>query len=82
MVNCDGRCVEAEDPRRDRDVVRKETLRAMEQVFVDQLYSCQIILQCGDAITVRSYEKDASPSNLPSLKGDGNWASFLRITKD
>ncbi|WOK98406.1 hypothetical protein Cni_G07117 [Canna indica] len=33
----------------------------------------QIILQRGDAITVRSYAKDALPSNLPSLKGDGNW---------
>ncbi|WOL02955.1 hypothetical protein Cni_G11674 [Canna indica] len=38
MVNCGGRCVEAEDPRRDGDVVRKETLRAMEQVFADQVF--------------------------------------------
>ncbi|WOK99905.1 putative ATP synthase 24 kDa subunit, mitochondrial [Canna indica] len=35
-----------------------------------QLYSAQIILQHGNAITVRSYANNASPSNLPSLKGD------------
>ncbi|WOL13386.1 hypothetical protein Cni_G22156 [Canna indica] len=42
-----------------------------------QLHSSQIILQRGDAITVRSYAKDALPSNLPSLKGDGNRADLF-----
>lgn len=38
MVNCGGRCVEAEDPRRDGDLVREETLRAMAKVFADELF--------------------------------------------
>ncbi|OAY69356.1 putative ATP synthase 24 kDa subunit, mitochondrial [Ananas comosus] len=35
-----------------------------------QLYAGQAILQHGHALSVRSYAKDAAPSNLPPLKGD------------
>jgi hypothetical protein len=33
MVNCGGRCVESEDPRRDGNVVKERTLTAMSEVF-------------------------------------------------
>ncbi|KAJ3672248.1 hypothetical protein LUZ60_006969 [Juncus effusus] len=33
MVNCGGRCVEPEDPRRDGDVVKEKTLEAISEVF-------------------------------------------------
>jgi hypothetical protein len=32
MMNCGGRCVESEDPRRDGNVVKKRTLTAMSEV--------------------------------------------------
>jgi len=38
MVNVGGRCVEAEDPNRDGQMVMEDTLKAMHEVFPDQLY--------------------------------------------
>lgn len=38
MVNCGGSCVESEDPKRDGELVKAETLRAMGRVFADQLF--------------------------------------------
>lgn len=38
MVNVGGRCVEAEDKRRDGDVVMEDTLKAMHQVFGDDVF--------------------------------------------
>lgn len=39
--------------------------------FLLQLYAGQIILQHDHVMAVRSFAKEASPSNLPPLKGDG-----------
>ncbi|XP_068637321.1 uncharacterized protein [Aristolochia californica] len=33
MVNCGGKCVEAEDPKRDGNLVKEQTLKEMAQVF-------------------------------------------------
>ncbi|CAA7397533.1 unnamed protein product [Spirodela intermedia] len=38
LVNCGGSCVEAEDPRRDGKLVMEETLKAMDEVFRQDLY--------------------------------------------
>ncbi|RWR85067.1 S-adenosyl-L-methionine-dependent methyltransferases superfamily protein isoform 1 [Cinnamomum micranthum f. kanehirae] len=38
MVNCGGSCVEAEDPRRDGNLIKEETLKAMNQVFGGELF--------------------------------------------
>nr|XP_010940133.1 uncharacterized protein LOC105058784 [Elaeis guineensis] len=38
MVNCGGSCVESEDPKRDGESVKEETLRAMSRVFADQVF--------------------------------------------
>ncbi|XP_058080062.1 uncharacterized protein LOC131228199 [Magnolia sinica] len=38
MVNCGGSCVEAEDPSRDGNLVKEETLRVMSQVFPAELF--------------------------------------------
>ncbi|KAL6011425.1 hypothetical protein ACLOJK_001873 [Asimina triloba] len=37
MVNCGGSCVEAEDPVRDGNLIKEQTLRVMSQVF-DELF--------------------------------------------
>lgn len=38
MVNCGGSCVEAEDPSRDGNMIKEETLSAINQVFAGELY--------------------------------------------
>lgn len=38
MVNVGGRCVEAEDSKRDGKMVMEETMKAIHEVFPDQLY--------------------------------------------
>ncbi|XP_077242748.1 S-adenosyl-L-methionine-dependent methyltransferases superfamily protein [Tasmannia lanceolata] len=38
MVNCGGSCVESEDPRRDGNLIKEETLKAMDQVFPGRLF--------------------------------------------
>lgn len=38
MVNVGGSCVEAEDSRRDGKVIMEETLKAMHEVFPDELF--------------------------------------------
>ncbi|RWW06881.1 hypothetical protein GW17_00029762, partial [Ensete ventricosum] len=49
--------------------------------LVLQLYAGQIIWQHDHTMSVRSYAKEAAPSNLPPLKGDGKSIN-LGLKKD
>ncbi|KAJ4771892.1 S-adenosyl-L-methionine-dependent methyltransferases superfamily protein [Rhynchospora pubera] len=64
MVNCGGRCVESEDPRRDGDVVKEETLKAMSEVFgEDKVF----VLNLGGAKEEDSWV--GLTGDLPDLEG-------------
>lgn len=64
MVNCGGRCVESEDPRRDGNVVKEKTLAAMSEVFGrDKL----LVLNLGGAEVEDSWV--GLTGNLPDLEG-------------
>ncbi|XP_072952903.1 probable ATP synthase 24 kDa subunit, mitochondrial [Typha angustifolia] len=47
-----------------------------------QLYAGQAILQHGHATSVRSYAKEAAPTNLPPLKGDEMLKSIFYEVKN
>ncbi|CAN1837149.1 Probable polyamine aminopropyl transferase [Linum perenne] len=49
MVNVGGRCVEAEDKRRDGKVVMEATLNAMREVFGDQLHVLELGIDSDDS---------------------------------
>ncbi|XP_042430668.1 probable ATP synthase 24 kDa subunit, mitochondrial isoform X3 [Zingiber officinale] len=49
---------------------RSRQIRWRGQISSDLLYAGQIILQHDHVMAVRSFAKEASPSNLPPLKGD------------
>lgn len=42
-----------------------------------QLYASQVILPHEHAVSVRSYAKEAAPSKLPPLKGDGKQIKWM-----
>ncbi|KAF2312933.1 hypothetical protein GH714_042476 [Hevea brasiliensis] len=68
MVNVGGRCVEAEDKRRDGDVVMEDTLKAMHQVFGDDLFVLSLGNQKDDssvALTGKLPDSDAWKKVLP-----------------
>ncbi|KAF3327188.1 hypothetical protein FCM35_KLT07306 [Carex littledalei] len=69
MVNCGGRCVESEDPRRDGNVVKEETLKAMSEVFgKDKLF----VLNLGGTKEEDSWV--GLTGDLPDLEG---WKGIL-----
>ncbi|KAJ9140276.1 hypothetical protein P3X46_030943 [Hevea brasiliensis] len=68
MVNVGGRCVEAEDKRRDGDMVMEDTLKAMHQVFGDDLFVLSLGNQKDDssvALTGKLPDSDAWKKVLP-----------------
>ncbi|KDP31045.1 hypothetical protein JCGZ_11421 [Jatropha curcas] len=68
MVNVGGRCVEAEDKRRDGAVVMQDTLKAMHQVFGDNLFVLSLGSQNDDstiALTGELPDLDAWKSVVP-----------------
>ncbi|XP_072998503.1 uncharacterized protein [Typha latifolia] len=69
MVNCGGSCVEAEDPRRDGDLVMEETVKAMREVFADQVFVLNLGQRKEDscvALTGPLPDLDAWKQSLPS----------------
>ncbi|KAL2935876.1 putative polyamine aminopropyl transferase [Bienertia sinuspersici] len=71
MANVGGSCVEAEDSRRNGKVVMEETLKAMYEVFPDQLYVLKLgnrqddsaIALTGDKMDLIAWKK-ALPKSL------------------
>ncbi|CAL5440970.1 unnamed protein product [Camellia sinensis] len=67
MVNVGGRCVEAEDSRRDGNVVMKETLRAMHEVFPGEL----------SVLSLGNREDDSSIALTGELPDADTWKKAL-----